>query len=107
MGVRIHSVRGRSMDPIFRDGDYIVSFSWRFSRYRVNDVVIVRHPIYGSIIKRIIDIDNAGAVLLAGDNPASTSSEKIGRQPKQLIIGKLLWHIPYKEEQPVQHIDFR
>jgi len=81
------------MSPAFAHNDYVVSFGCRLTRYCVGDVVVVKHPSLGVIIKRIIETDGQQRVLLAGDNPASTDSLTIGWQPHQQLIGKVYWHI--------------
>ncbi len=81
------------MAPNFTHNDYVLSFAWRGTRYRPGDVVIVKHPQYRTIIKRIAEINNQGQALLAGDNPASTSSNSLGWQEQEDLIGKVIWHI--------------
>lgn len=78
------------MSPAYTEGDFVVTL--RCSSLRPGDVVIVTHPRFRTIIKRVSAISPDGLVLLQGDNPASTSSTTIGWQPKARIIGKVIWH---------------
>lgn len=80
------------MAPNYNPDDFVVSFGRRNKQYRINDVVVVEHPVYGRIIKRVVGIDS-GKLLLAGDNPASTSSNQLGWLTKDQVIGKVIWHI--------------
>lgn len=81
------------MTPNFLHDDYVLIFRWRFSRYRPGDVVVVRHPSLGTIIKRIVERDAQGRLLLAGDNPASTDSASIGWQPQDRLLGSVWWRL--------------
>ena len=56
----------------------------------VGDIVLVRHPVYGRIVKRVTSAAPAGYGL-AGTSPVSTSPEKLGIVPKQAVLGTLLW----------------
>ena len=57
---------------------------------RVGDIVLVRHRVYGQIVKRVTRIAPEG-YQLAGTSPTSTSPEKLGIVPKRTILGTLLW----------------
>jgi len=80
------------MLPNFKEGDFVLSLSLKFWRqYRKDDVVIIDHLEYGRIIKRVMSCDQQG-VRITGDNPVSTSSDKLGLiQPKD-ILGKVVMH---------------
>ncbi|MCV6590177.1 MAG: nickel-type superoxide dismutase maturation protease [Marinobacterium sp.] len=94
MKLGIHRVAGLSMAPSFLHNDYVLSFRWHFTRYQKGDVVVVQHPVYGRIIKRIVQLDGQGQALLAGDNPAaSTSSEKLGWLPLSSLLGCVWWRV--------------
>jgi nickel-type superoxide dismutase maturation protease len=61
---------------------------------RVGDVVVARRPDRPDleIIKRIKAIDAAGAIFLAGDNPASsTDSRQFGAVTRQHILARVRW----------------
>lgn len=81
------------MSPHFNHDDYVMSFSWRQTEFYVGDVVVLNHPRFLTIIKRIAEINDQGELRLHGDNPASTRSEEIGWQPPHRVIGKVIWHI--------------
>lgn len=101
MSLCVHRVRGQSMSPHFNHNDYVMSFSWRQTEFCVGDVVVLNHPRFFTIIKRIAEINDQGELRLRGDNPASTPSEEIGWQPIHRVIGKVVWHIqPPSEATP-------
>lgn len=98
MKLRVFKVEGGSMLPSLFDKDYVITFRHKKTRYKLGDIVVVRHPELGIIIKRIVQLKEA-SVLLAGDNPASTSSERMGWQPCNKIIGKVVAHFPKRNNK--------
>jgi signal peptidase I len=92
--LRVARVGGRSMSPMLQDGDFIVAVrsGWA-DRYRRGDVVLVDHAALGWIVKRIARIDAEGWLRLEGDDPASCSSESIGRVPSQAVLGRAVLRI--------------
>ena len=82
------------MAPNFTDGDYALAVCWPPMRLRVDQVVLVRHPVYDLIIKRIANISESGHVLLKGDNVQSTSSERLGWVSNSNIIGNVCLRLP-------------
>jgi len=86
------------MAPHFLPDAFVISISRRLTRLKVGDVVVANHPRYKRIIKRIAAIDPQGRVQLSGDNPASTSQEKLGWLLPSQIIGRVIYQI--KPTQP-------
>lgn len=85
------------MSPNFMPGDYVISFAWYGTRYQKGDVVVVKHPHYHTLIKRIAEINRIlGKVLLSGDNPASTSSESLGWLKQTTLVGKVIFQITHR-----------
>ena len=70
-------IQGDSMWPTYRNGD-VVPFAPCNETYvpRVNDVVLVHHPMKNSVlmVKRVSVVQNDGRLFLTGDNPAPTAS---------------------------------
>ena len=83
----LRRVVGESMLPSARPGQLVLF--WRRRRYKIGDVVLVRH---GGLekIKRIAKI-SGDKVFLTGDNPAaSTDSRHFGLLPIKQIAGSAL-----------------
>lgn len=80
------------MSPAFCHNDYVFTLRRR-SGLKTGDVVVINHPRFNTIIKRIAEISPEGALRLEGDNPASTDTESLGWQPPSKVIGKVIWHI--------------
>lgn len=84
--IRIRKVKGNSMLPILRAGDYVLVIK---RPLKIGDVVVARHPHFGEIIKRIAGINNTHYEL-AGDNIDSVSTDKIGTVSARNILGKVV-----------------
>lgn len=82
------------MSPTFNDGDFVVSRRNFIRRYQAGDVVVVRHPTLGVIIKRIAAISTDYEFWLEGENPHSINSAAMGWLASSCILGKVRWHIP-------------
>jgi len=94
MRLGLYKVTGDSMLPNYCAGDYVLTCRLHTSIFKAGDVVVVRHPRFGNIIKRIARIDEASMLVIAGDNPlASTDSETLGLVSSQQVLGKVLWRI--------------
>ncbi|WP_261841123.1 nickel-type superoxide dismutase maturation protease [Aliamphritea ceti] len=92
--ISIHRVRGQSMLPTFSEGDYVLCLRpLSLLPLKVGDVVVVQHPRFGRIIKRIETLNDESAMWLRGDNPQSTSSETMGWLARQALIGRVVLHI--------------
>ncbi|WP_328185903.1 S24/S26 family peptidase [Marinobacter sp. OP 3.4] len=95
MRLKLYRVTGDSMLPDLTAGSFVVTLRHRAQTLRVNDVVVVEHAIHGRIIKRVIGIGQDGALSLAGDNAASsTSTEALGAIRREQVLGRVIWRIP-------------
>lgn len=94
-GWSIARVTGDSMVPTLMDGDYVLA-------RRIEGppaprmVVLIDHPRLGLIVKRIETLDEDGTVRVYGDNPFSTSPEKIGALAPDTIRARAHWRIAPK-----------
>jgi nickel-type superoxide dismutase maturation protease len=87
------AVVGPSMEPLLRDGDWILVDPDAFRRRppRSGDLVVVPDPRKSSrvLVKRVVRADPGGSLELAGDNPAaSTDSRRFGRVDPGDVIGR-------------------
>ena len=90
------------MYPTLANGDYVV-ISTLFWRLKADDIVVVEHPEYQKIIKRIDTIDDQGHLWLKGDNEASLSPEKMGWIKKQWLVGKVIYTIKPRSRSQSKH----
>ena len=91
--IKIVKVRGESMAPTLAPGDYLILTKAR--TFRSGFVVLVDHPKYGRIIKRISAV-SANFVRLEGDSAESTSSSDMGDVSLSHIKGRARWAITPK-----------
>lgn len=94
------------MSPRFEHGDYVLSWRGLRPRYQCGNIVVLKHPQLGIIIKRILNTrintnTHCQEILLTGENPASSSPADMGWQPTQRVLGKVFWHIA----QPSKNLD--
>ena len=80
-------VRGRSMMPTLKEGDYLLVNRWE-KRYSVNDIVVAKSANM-NVVKRIRSISN-GKILLTGDNSAESRDVEVG---SGAITGKMVLRI--------------
>ena len=70
-GLSLYRVRGASMEPTLRSGDLLLL---RQRGARHGDVVVVEHPRFGTIVKRV-----GADGLLQGDGEESTDASRLGK----------------------------
>ena len=94
--LRLLKVRGHSLHPEYRDGDYVLAARVPFPARKITagDVVILHQPLYGTLIKRVHKVlDDGLAFDVRGSQIESTDSRNFGPVPISQISGKVIWHI--------------
>lgn len=84
--IKIVKVRGESMAPTLMPGDYLIVTKAR--AICSGFVVLVDHPKYGTIVKRVASVSGA-STSLEGDGPESTSTEAMGQVALKNIQGRV------------------
>ncbi|MBW8190616.1 S24/S26 family peptidase [Neiella marina] len=101
LGFTINKVDGNSMTPSLTDGSYVLFAKPWFKHFvRPGQVVKVRHPKFGLIIKAVQYVDRYGFVWLKGTGAESISTLEIGPVSFADIIGKALFHV---SPEPAMH----
>ena len=62
----------------------------RKRRVKKGDVVLVEHPEFGTIVKKVAAVSKSGRYALRGTSPASTSQGRLGHVEGQHIRGVLV-----------------
>jgi signal peptidase I len=91
----IFKIRGTSLAPEFRDGDFVLASRlpiW-FRRLRIGDVVVFRQPGYGTLIKRVAELTPCGHLMVQGDDVESVDSRAFGPVRPSDVRGRVVWHI--------------
>ena len=89
---RILRVRGESMLPVYRPGDFVIVRRVSRSTLKAGDVVVFENFFYGMLIKKIDKVREEGVYVL-GTGENSLDSRRLGPVPLEAIQGKVIWHI--------------
>lgn len=81
------------MQPVLSPGTFAIFR--RSTSYRDGDVLLVKHPRFGTIVKRAIDV-NAESLWLEGANASSLSRETMGPIERTRVQGKLVYQVAGK-----------
>ena len=107
------TVRGNSMTPTYEDGDRLLVWTWRHSKYLAGEVIVFRTPYHIGeltyLVKRVVACAGgpvppevahrvggsgreipAGALVVRGDNPASLDSRHFGYVCTTAVVGRVL-----------------
>lgn len=87
--IKVVKVVGESMSPALEPGQYVFANTWQRHRVSLGDIVVIDHPFYGRIVKRIRDICPVQGYKLSSDNPNGLSSEALGWVSERAIVGKV------------------
>ena len=94
--IQILKVTGESLSPFFLEGDFVVVSKIPFVLRKIvaGDIVVFRHPVYGTMIKKVERISPDGEeIFVVGTHPESTDSRQFGPLRRSQLIGKMIWHI--------------
>jgi len=83
------------MSPVLLPDDFVLTSRWFFSP-KIGNIVVVNHPVYGQIIKRIHAVNTNGDFQLTGENAQSITSNQIGWMPRESCVGKVIYSIKNK-----------
>lgn len=84
------------MVPALEDGDYAVAERLRPGRdIAVGDVVEIRHPDFGPIVKRVKEL-RSGDLRVQGQARSSVESDQIGWVPRSRVTARLIWRVSPK-----------
>jgi len=90
----ICKIIGDSMSPGFNEGDFVIYMRklmpWK--AYQAQDLVVVDHPRYGIILKRIVEQNAQKQYQLQSDNAKGVSSTELGLCSDESIKGKVIYH---------------
>lgn len=77
------------MLPSLQQGDYVLVLCF-FYTLKENDLIVVQHPQYPTLIKRIRSLFPT-CLTLCSDNPKEgLSSQEMGKIEREQVVGKVL-----------------
>lgn len=94
--LRFIKVSGDSLSPAIREGDFVLTSKIPFflNSLQVGDVIIFDQPVYGTLIKRIEQVlDGGAAFFVVGADEFSVDSRQFGPIRRDMLVGKVIWHI--------------
>jgi len=96
MKIRIFRIAGRSMEPEFHDGDFVmVSRLPAHPRYvRPGTPIAFKHSRYGMLIKKVQTHNPALKMIwAAGTSRFGLRSDEIGPIPMKNVLGEVIGHV--------------
>ena len=85
------------MSPHIQPGSYLIFHHLiHSSLLKKGKIIKVKHPLYGLIVKRIIDVDQQGYHWLEGLNKNNISYLEMGAIDFKMIIGIIVYIIKKK-----------
>ena len=85
------------MSPHIQPDSYLISHHLIHPFFlKKGKIIKVKHPLFGLIVKRIIDVDQQGYYWLEGLNKNSISTLEMGAINIKLIIGIVIFNIKSK-----------
>jgi signal peptidase I len=94
--LRLIKVSGHSLEPVYRDGDFVLvsKIPILFGRLKTGDVVIFYHKSYGLMIKKVERMDlQADRIYVVGMHEDSVDSRTFGPVGKKDLAGKVVGRI--------------
>ena len=94
--LKFFKISDNSLFPEYGEGDFVLSAKIPFflDSVRCGDVVVFRHPLYGTMIKKVSHIAGDGnRIYVIGTHENSVDSRQFGALRKDALIGKVIWHI--------------
>ena len=103
MSLKLVKVEGASMEPTYREGDWLlVNFNSKPTLPKAGSVVVIEREEQPGIfyIKRISEVRAStgleATIFVLSENPAGTDSRTWGWLPKSSIVGRVLMRIRKK-----------
>ena len=85
-------VSGNSLEPEYREGDYVMVITFPFFHFKRGDTVVFHHPNYGMMIKKIERVDS-DKIYVVGIHTDSIDSRQFGPINPKSVVGKVIWQI--------------
>ncbi|MEK6963216.1 MAG: nickel-type superoxide dismutase maturation protease [Nanoarchaeota archaeon] len=91
-----YKVIGKSMEPAYSEGDYLIvnRIAFYFRKPKKGEAVLLEDPRTGKVILKRIQAVKKQRYYVLGDNKnQSTDSRAFGWVPSEKILGNVLWRI--------------
>lgn len=93
--LRILRISGLSLEPEYREGDFVVcsKIPFMFREPQPGDVVVFIHGLYGLLIKRVERIEPDGGIFVVGSHAHSIDSRTFGPVARSALLGRVVTHV--------------
>ncbi|RCK73858.1 MAG: hypothetical protein ANABAC_2932 [Anaerolineae bacterium] len=93
--IRLLRVRGQSLSPEIKDGDFVLALKLPiFFPIRTGDLIVFQKPAYGILIKRVEDCpEGKNTFWVRGTHPDSLDSRIFGAVYPNEVLGKVVLHL--------------
>ena len=90
-GLKIWKVTGHSMFPRIPQHSYVLVIHWfKFRKIKPEQTILINHPKYGRIIKKVAIVDKNDLIWCKGENSSSITVEQLGPVSKAQVIGQVI-----------------
>lgn len=92
---RILRIQGDSLDPEYKDGDFLLisKIPILLNMVRPGDIVVFHQPGYGTLVKKVDKFTPDGQnIYVIGLKLESIDSRIFGHVRKSDLVGKVIWH---------------
>lgn len=92
-GWTLARISGASMHPLLPDGSFALFRAVK--SVKRSDVVLVDHPRFGIIVKKVSAVSINGRIGLRGISSASTPSRELGHVEPDCVLGRMAFKITW------------
>lgn len=92
--IKWYRVSENSLVPLLYPGDYVLVVKSPLALIRAGDLVVLNHPVYGTLIKQVELIDRAlDEVFVVGLSSSSIDSRSFGPVSSRCLLGRVIWKV--------------
>lgn len=90
------------MIPLLAEGDLVLAATWPgwAPGLKPGDLVVLRHPVYGTLVKQVDRLLEGGRLTVRGTRPVSLDSQEFGPVRPAELAGKVIWRV--RKPRPVE-----
>ena len=84
----IYKIEGDSMSPSIENKSFVLAKS--FKEKKINKFFVLKHQIYGKLIKKLVKIDSSNHFWFEGQHQSSISQKQVGPIKESDVEGKII-----------------
>ena len=87
----IYKIEGNSMSPSIENDSFVLMKS--FKEKKINKFFVIKHQIYGKLIKKLVKLDSSNHFWFEGVHRSSISQKQVGPIKECDIEGQIIFSI--------------